>query len=83
MDFNKGGRHESTVRSSGCTMKVEFDWLKVPGAGYFSVRSYDKPSIFTESIQLTSSTTLRSAITFQQRRLNARTFPKISQQLGL
>ena len=39
-DFNKDGRHESTVRSSGCTMEGRIRLAKVPGAVYFSVRSY-------------------------------------------
>ncbi|CAL6384201.1 unnamed protein product [Bathycoccus prasinos] len=39
-DFDRDGRHESTVRSSGCTVEGRIRLAKVPGAVYFSARSY-------------------------------------------
>ena len=39
-DFDRDGRHESTVRSSGCTVEGRIRLAKVPGAVFFSARSY-------------------------------------------
>lgn len=39
-DFDRDGKHESSVRSSGCTVEGRLRLAKVPGSIYFSARSH-------------------------------------------